>query len=46
MNHREDGLFLPVNASKARVREAENALQPRAEIVKAFSHGQVNRRDL
>jgi manganese oxidase len=46
MNHREDGFFLPENASKARVREAENARQNRAEIVKAFSHGQVNRRDL
>src|SRR5712664_1665143 len=34
------------NASKARVREAENARRNRAEIVKALSHGQVSRRDL
>ena len=34
------------NASKARLREAENARRNRAEIVKAFSQGQVSRRDL
>ena len=34
------------NASKARLREAENARGNRAEIVKAFSQGQVSRRDL
>jgi len=41
-----DGLFLPENASKARIREAENARKNRAEIVKAHSQGQVSRRDL
>jgi FtsP/CotA-like multicopper oxidase with cupredoxin domain len=39
-------MYLPWNASKARVREAENARQNRMEIVKALSHGQVSRRDL
>src|SRR5882757_8922528 len=34
------------NASKARLKEAENARKNRAEIVKAHSHGQVSRRDL
>ena len=46
MKHRDDGFFLPENASKARVKEAENARNNRGEIVKAFSHGQVTRRDL
>jgi len=46
MNHREDGFFLPENASKARIREAENARRNRLEIVKAHSQGQVTRRDL
>ena len=46
MNHREDGFFLPENASKARIREAENARRNRAEILKAHSQGQVSRRDL
>jgi manganese oxidase len=39
-------VYLPRNASKARVREAENARRNRAEVVKALSHGQVSRRDL
>jgi len=39
-------VYLPRNASKARVREAENARKNRAEIVKAFCDGQVSRRDL
>jgi hypothetical protein len=38
--------FLPRSASKARLREAENARKNRAEIVKAFSQGKVSRRDL
>ena len=38
--------YLPRNASKARIREAENARKNRAEIVKALSHGQVSRREL
>jgi FtsP/CotA-like multicopper oxidase with cupredoxin domain len=46
MNYREDGFFLPEDASKARIREAENARRNRAEIVKAHSQGQVTRRDL
>jgi hypothetical protein len=46
MNHREEGFFLPENASRARIREAENARKNRQEIVKAYSQGQVTRRDL
>ena len=38
--------YLPKDASKARVREAENARRNRAEIMKAYSQGQVSRRDL
>src|SRR5262249_32581383 len=38
--------FLSEKASKARLREAENARRNRAEIVKAYSQGQVSRRDL
>src|SRR5436305_11387978 len=38
--------YLPKNASKARLKEAENARKNRAEIVKALSHGQVTRREL
>ena len=38
--------FFLRNASQARLREAENARHNRAEIVKAYSHGQVTRRDL
>src|SRR5471032_1149167 len=38
--------FLPWNASKARLREAENARKNRLEIVKALSQGQVSRREL
>src|SRR5947199_4891070 len=39
-------MYLPGKASRARVREAENARQNRAEILKAWSQGQVSRRDL
>src|SRR5262245_41985436 len=39
-------MYLPGKASKARVREAENARRNRAEILKALSQGQVSRRDL
>jgi len=39
-------MYLPGNASRARVREAENARRNRAEILKAWSQGQVSRRDL
>jgi FtsP/CotA-like multicopper oxidase with cupredoxin domain len=38
--------YLPWNASKARVREAENARRNRAEIVRELSWGRVSRRDL
>src|SRR5213083_2443340 len=39
-------MYLPEKASRARVREAENARRNRAEILKAWSQGQVSRRDL
>lgn len=38
--------FLPWNASKARLRDAEKARQNRLDIVKAYSHGQASRREL
>ena len=38
--------FFLRNASPARVREAENARKNRAEIVRAYSCGQITRRDL
>src|SRR5689334_8332129 len=38
--------YLPKNASKARLREAENARKNRAEILKAYSQGKVSRREL
>src|SRR5690242_2944618 len=41
-----EGFFLSENSSKARLREAENARNNRAEIVKAHSQGKVSRRDL
>ena len=46
MSHNDDGFFLSEKASKARLREAENARKNRAEIVKAFSQGKVTRREL
>jgi manganese oxidase len=39
-------MYLPWNASKARLKEAENARKNRMEIIKALSTGQVSRRDL
>src|SRR5215510_15883615 len=39
-------MYLPLNASRARVREAENARRNRAEILQALSQGQLSRRDL
>ena len=39
-------MYLPFKSSKRRIREAENARNNRWEIVKALSHGQINRRDL
>ena len=38
--------FLPLNASKARIREAERARDNRREIVRERSWGRVSRRDL
>ena len=38
--------FLSSKESKARLREAENARNNRLEIVKAYSQGQVSRREL
>src|SRR5215510_14289924 len=38
--------FLSPKASKARLREAENARKNRWDIIKSHSHGQVSRRDL
>ena len=40
------GIYLPGDASKARVKEAVDARRNRQEIVKALSHGKVSRRDL
>jgi FtsP/CotA-like multicopper oxidase with cupredoxin domain len=39
-------MYLPFNASRARLREAENARRNRLEIVKALADGQISRRDL
>src|ERR1051326_4672159 len=39
-------IYLPKNASKARLRDAENARKNRAEILKAYSQGKVTRREL
>ena len=39
-------MYLPGKASKALLREAENARRNRAEIVKAWSQGRISRRDL
>src|SRR6476469_1465402 len=39
-------IYLPKDASRARVKEAENARKNRAEILKAYSQGKVSRRDL
>jgi FtsP/CotA-like multicopper oxidase with cupredoxin domain len=39
-------IYLPLNASKARLREAERARKNRAEIVRELSWGRVSRRDL
>ncbi len=39
-------IYLPKDASKARMRDAENARKNRQEIVKAYSQGKVSRRDL
>ena len=42
----DSNFFLSPKASKARLREAEQARKNRWDIIKANSHGQVSRRDL
>jgi len=42
----DSNFFLSPKASKARLREAEQARKERWDIIKANSHGQVSRRDL
>jgi FtsP/CotA-like multicopper oxidase with cupredoxin domain len=39
-------MYLPRHASKARLREAENARRNRQDILTAWSQGQISRRDL
>jgi FtsP/CotA-like multicopper oxidase with cupredoxin domain len=39
-------IYLPANASRARLREAENARRNRVDILKALADGTVRRRDL
>jgi manganese oxidase len=39
-------IYLPLGASKARIREAEDARRNRAEINKSFSQGKLTRRDM
>ena len=39
-------IYLPANASKSRLREAENARRTRAEFLKALADGTIRRRDL
>jgi len=46
MKHRDDGFFLSEHSSKKRLRDAQNARNNRAEILKAYSTGQVSRREL
>src|SRR6266481_3071282 len=38
--------YLPIKASRIRQREAQNARNNRAEIIRALSIGQISRRDL
>src|SRR5687768_11991027 len=39
-------IWLPKNASRSRIREAENARRNRREVNRALAHGQVSRREL
>ena len=39
-------MYLPEDAPRNRIREAQKARDNRAEVVKARSHGQITRRDL
>src|SRR2546422_10844466 len=43
---KEELMFLSSQASKLRIKEAENARRNRQEIVKALADGQITRRDL
>src|SRR5258705_5179564 len=43
---RKSMYYLPIKASRIRRREAQNARNNRAEIIKALSIGQISRRDL
>ena len=43
---RRNAIYLPANASKARLREAERARRNRVEIVRELSWGRISRRDL
>ena len=45
-SHPDELFFLSQDSSNRRWREAQNARNNRAEIVKAYSHGRVSRRDL
>src|SRR6516164_5460112 len=45
-DNRRVTMYISKNASRMRQREAQNARNNRAEIVKALSHGQITRRDL
>src|SRR5215510_13705823 len=39
-------MYLPKDASRSRIREAQKARDNRAEIVRALSHGEISRREL
>ena len=39
-------MYLPISASRVRQREAQNARNNRAEIIKALGNGQISKRDL
>ena len=39
-------MYLPRDASRSRIREAQRARENRAEIVRARSHGKISRREL
>src|SRR5215467_11311182 len=45
-SHPDELFFLSQDSSNRRWQEAQNARSNRAEIVKAYSHGRVSRRDL
>ena len=45
-NHEHDGIWLSENSDRSRMRAAQDARRNRKEINKAFTHGQVSRREL